>query len=214
MWESSWLVRLLARGLALCGMQVGKQCKKFYLSENLYTQDWKEKYIHQNYTRIFTENHLEEVCIYVCLHVHTLRVSKRQWHNVAWKHQHLVLASLGIALQQLQPQVKVWVKSVLSSPFMLVFMCVLQPCPDVYWFPVLSEKACDEIVEEMEHYGLWSGGKHEVSNVGGDFLSTKIKVNALKANGCCHCFMWVLVLFYVFCVLRIIIWFIFFKSYV
>uniref|UniRef100_A0A7N8XRW8 procollagen-lysine 5-dioxygenase n=1 Tax=Mastacembelus armatus TaxID=205130 RepID=A0A7N8XRW8_9TELE len=57
--------------------------------------DWKEKYINQNYTRIFTENYLEE------------------------------------------------------------------PCPDVFWFPVLSEKACDELVEEMEHYGSWSGGKHE-----------------------------------------------------
>ena len=42
---------------------------------------------------------------------------------------------------------------------------VLQPCPDVFWFPVLTERACDEIVEEMEHYGSWSGGKHEV-----DFL--------------------------------------------
>lgn len=41
-------------------------------------------------------------------------------------------------------------------------MCVLQPCPDVFWFPVLTEKACDELVEEMEHYGSWSGGKHQV----------------------------------------------------
>ncbi|XP_047205797.1 procollagen-lysine,2-oxoglutarate 5-dioxygenase 2 isoform X2 [Girardinichthys multiradiatus] len=65
--------------------------------------DWKEKYIHTNYTRIFTENQLEE------------------------------------------------------------------PCPDVFWFPVLSEKACDEIVEEMEHYGLWSGGKHEDKRIAGGY---------------------------------------------
>ncbi|PWA18176.1 hypothetical protein CCH79_00004136 [Gambusia affinis] len=65
--------------------------------------DWKEKYIHPNYTQIFTENHLEE------------------------------------------------------------------PCPDVFWFPVLSEKACDEIVEEMEHYGLWSGGKHEDKRISGGY---------------------------------------------
>ncbi|XP_023182462.1 procollagen-lysine,2-oxoglutarate 5-dioxygenase 2 isoform X2 [Xiphophorus maculatus] len=65
--------------------------------------DWKEKYIHPNYTHIFTENHLEE------------------------------------------------------------------PCPDVFWFPVLSEKACDEIVEEMEHYGLWSGGKHEDKRIAGGY---------------------------------------------
>ncbi|KAF7213791.1 procollagen-lysine,2-oxoglutarate 5-dioxygenase 2 isoform X2 [Nothobranchius furzeri] len=65
--------------------------------------DWKEKYIHQNYTQIFTENYLEE------------------------------------------------------------------PCPDVFWFPVFSEKACDEIVEEMEHYGSWSGGKHEDTRIAGGY---------------------------------------------
>ncbi|XP_034024550.1 procollagen-lysine,2-oxoglutarate 5-dioxygenase 2 isoform X2 [Thalassophryne amazonica] len=65
--------------------------------------DWKEKYIHQNYTHIFTENYLEE------------------------------------------------------------------PCPDVFWFPVFTEKACDEIVEEMEHYGSWSGGKHEDSRIAGGY---------------------------------------------
>ncbi|XP_038154715.1 procollagen-lysine,2-oxoglutarate 5-dioxygenase 2 isoform X2 [Cyprinodon tularosa] len=65
--------------------------------------DWKEKYIHPNYTRIFTENQLEE------------------------------------------------------------------PCPDVFWFPVLSVKACDEIVEEMEHYGVWSGGKHEDKRIAGGY---------------------------------------------
>ncbi|KAF3703649.1 Procollagen-lysine,2-oxoglutarate 5-dioxygenase 2 [Channa argus] len=65
--------------------------------------DWKEKYIHQNYTHIFTENYLEE------------------------------------------------------------------PCPDVFWFPVFSEKACDELVEEMEHYGSWSGGKHEDKRIAGGY---------------------------------------------
>ncbi|KAG7254731.1 hypothetical protein CRUP_031403, partial [Coryphaenoides rupestris] len=65
--------------------------------------DWKEKYIHRNYTRIFTENLLE------------------------------------------------------------------QPCPDVFWFPVLSEEACDEIVEEMERYGSWSGGRHEDQRITGGY---------------------------------------------
>ncbi|XP_033841716.1 procollagen-lysine,2-oxoglutarate 5-dioxygenase 2 isoform X2 [Periophthalmus magnuspinnatus] len=65
--------------------------------------DWKEKYIHQNYTQIFTHNYMEE------------------------------------------------------------------PCPDVFWFPVLTEKACDELVEEMEHYGSWSGGKHEDKRISGGY---------------------------------------------
>uniref|UniRef100_A0A4W4EDD6 procollagen-lysine 5-dioxygenase n=1 Tax=Electrophorus electricus TaxID=8005 RepID=A0A4W4EDD6_ELEEL len=65
--------------------------------------DWKEKYIHPNYTQIFSENHVE------------------------------------------------------------------QPCPDVFWFPVLTEQACDELVEEMENYGSWSGGKHEDRRITGGY---------------------------------------------
>ncbi|XP_077100272.1 procollagen-lysine,2-oxoglutarate 5-dioxygenase 2 isoform X1 [Siphateles boraxobius] len=68
-------------------------------------QDWREKYIHPNYTRIFTDNLLE------------------------------------------------------------------QPCPDVFWFPVFSEKACDELVEEMEKYGSWSGGSHEDKRITGGYES-------------------------------------------
>uniref|UniRef100_A0A8C5B1V5 procollagen-lysine 5-dioxygenase n=1 Tax=Gadus morhua TaxID=8049 RepID=A0A8C5B1V5_GADMO len=47
--------------------------------------------------------------------------------------------------------------------------CVLQPCPDVFWFPVLSQTACDEIVEEMENYGSWSGGRHEDKRITGGY---------------------------------------------
>uniref|UniRef100_A0A8C9JGU9 procollagen-lysine 5-dioxygenase n=1 Tax=Panthera tigris altaica TaxID=74533 RepID=A0A8C9JGU9_PANTA len=44
-----------------------------------------------------------------------------------------------------------------------------QPCPDVYWFPLLSDQMCDELVEEMEHYGQWSGGRHEDSRLAGGY---------------------------------------------
>uniref|UniRef100_A0A2K6CTZ6 procollagen-lysine 5-dioxygenase n=1 Tax=Macaca nemestrina TaxID=9545 RepID=A0A2K6CTZ6_MACNE len=46
---------------------------------------------------------------------------------------------------------------------------VEQPCPDVYWFPLLSEQMCDELVAEMEHYGQWSGGRHEDSRLAGGY---------------------------------------------
>uniref|UniRef100_A0A8C5PC27 procollagen-lysine 5-dioxygenase n=1 Tax=Leptobrachium leishanense TaxID=445787 RepID=A0A8C5PC27_9ANUR len=46
---------------------------------------------------------------------------------------------------------------------------VEQPCPDVFWFPVFSEKACDELVEEMEHFGHWSGGKHGDKRLAGGY---------------------------------------------
>ncbi|XP_043926047.1 procollagen-lysine,2-oxoglutarate 5-dioxygenase 2-like isoform X2 [Protopterus annectens] len=65
--------------------------------------EWRQKYINENYTKIFTENISE------------------------------------------------------------------QPCPDVFWFPILSEKACDELVEEMEHYGQWSGGKYTDHRLSGGY---------------------------------------------
>ncbi|KAG1656869.1 Procollagen-lysine,2-oxoglutarate 5-dioxygenase 3 [Nymphon striatum] len=35
---------------------------------------------------------------------------------------------------------------------------VEQPCPDVYWFPIVSELFCNQIVEELEAFGKWSDG--------------------------------------------------------
>ncbi|XP_072101335.1 procollagen-lysine,2-oxoglutarate 5-dioxygenase 1 isoform X1 [Mobula birostris] len=44
----------------------------------------------------------------------------------------------------------------------------LQPCPDVYWFPIFTDRACDDLVEEMENYGQWStGGNEDVRIQGG-----------------------------------------------
>ena len=37
-----------------------------------------------------------------------------------------------------------------------------QPCNDVAWFPIVSEKFCDHMIEEMENHGKWSSGKNEV----------------------------------------------------
>nr|XP_033780158.1 multifunctional procollagen lysine hydroxylase and glycosyltransferase LH3 [Geotrypetes seraphini]XP_033780159.1 multifunctional procollagen lysine hydroxylase and glycosyltransferase LH3 [Geotrypetes seraphini] len=65
--------------------------------------DWKEKYIHENYSKIFDRNYYE------------------------------------------------------------------QPCPDVYWFPIFTDTMCDEMVEEMENYGKWSGGKHEDKRLTGGY---------------------------------------------
>lgn len=46
---------------------------------------------------------------------------------------------------------------------------VQQPCPDVYWFPVLSEEGCDHLVQELEHYGEWSGGRHQDARLNGGY---------------------------------------------
>ncbi|MBN3306948.1 PLOD3 dioxygenase, partial [Amia calva] len=67
--------------------------------------DWKEKYLHENYSKIFEE----------------------EGHVVE------------------------------------------QPCPDVYWFPAFSDRMCDELVEEMENFGQWSGGKHTDERLSGGY---------------------------------------------
>ena len=38
-----------------------------------------------------------------------------------------------------------------------------QPCPDVYWFPIVTERFADELVAEVEHNGKWSDGSNKVS---------------------------------------------------
>uniref|UniRef100_A0A8I6GFD5 Procollagen-lysine,2-oxoglutarate 5-dioxygenase 1 n=1 Tax=Rattus norvegicus TaxID=10116 RepID=A0A8I6GFD5_RAT len=43
------------------------------------------------------------------------------------------------------------------------------PCPDVYWFPIFTEVACDELVEEMEHYGQWSLGDNKDNRIQGGY---------------------------------------------
>ncbi|XP_048860759.1 procollagen-lysine,2-oxoglutarate 5-dioxygenase 1 isoform X1 [Brienomyrus brachyistius] len=65
--------------------------------------DWEERYIHQNYSRIMSENHVET------------------------------------------------------------------PCPDVYWFPIFTEVACRHLIEEMEHYGQWSGGSSTDTRIQGGY---------------------------------------------
>ncbi|XP_062612335.1 multifunctional procollagen lysine hydroxylase and glycosyltransferase LH3-like [Saccostrea cucullata] len=38
---------------------------------------------------------------------------------------------------------------------------LVQPCPDVFWFPIVTNRFADELVAEMEHANQWSGGKNE-----------------------------------------------------
>ena len=37
-----------------------------------------------------------------------------------------------------------------------------EPCPDVYWFPIVSHRFADELVAECEHFGKWSDGSNTV----------------------------------------------------
>lgn len=37
---------------------------------------------------------------------------------------------------------------------------ILQPCPDVFWFPLVSEKFCAQLINETETANLWSDGSN------------------------------------------------------
>uniref|UniRef100_A0A3Q0RD25 Procollagen-lysine,2-oxoglutarate 5-dioxygenase 1 n=1 Tax=Amphilophus citrinellus TaxID=61819 RepID=A0A3Q0RD25_AMPCI len=53
--------------------------------------------------------------------------------------------------------------------FNSVLSSVLQPCPDVYWFPVFSNVACNHLIEEMEHHGKWSQGNNADTRIQGGY---------------------------------------------
>uniref|UniRef100_A0A7N6A4F6 Procollagen-lysine,2-oxoglutarate 5-dioxygenase 1 n=1 Tax=Anabas testudineus TaxID=64144 RepID=A0A7N6A4F6_ANATE len=46
---------------------------------------------------------------------------------------------------------------------------VHQPCPDVYWFPIFTDVACNHLVEEMENFGQWSGGGNKDTRIQGGY---------------------------------------------
>ncbi|KAK1117502.1 hypothetical protein K0M31_016535 [Melipona bicolor] len=44
----------------------------------------------------------------------------------------------------------------------------MQPCPDVYWFPIVNERFTKELIDVMEAYGKWSdGSNHDPRLTGG-----------------------------------------------
>ncbi|CAG9781920.1 unnamed protein product [Diatraea saccharalis] len=45
----------------------------------------------------------------------------------------------------------------------------LMPCPDVYWFPLMSPRFCKEWIEVMEAYGQWSDGSNNDKRLEGGY---------------------------------------------
>lgn len=57
------------------------------------------------------------------------------------------------------------------------------PCPDVYWFPVFSTVACNHMIEEMEHYGKWSGGGNVDNRITGGYENVPtIDIHMIQIN--------------------------------
>lgn len=45
----------------------------------------------------------------------------------------------------------------------------LQPCPDVYWFPIVSRKFTNALINMMESFGKWSSGNNEDERLEGGY---------------------------------------------
>lgn len=56
-----------------------------------------------------------------------------------------------------------------------------QACPDVYDFPLMSERFCEELIEEMEGFGRWSDGSNNVRRF---FLNGIYDINILGQTSC------------------------------
>ncbi|KRT80915.1 hypothetical protein AMK59_4922 [Oryctes borbonicus] len=44
-----------------------------------------------------------------------------------------------------------------------------EPCPDVYWFPIVSLRFCKDLIAMMENFGIWSDGKNEDTRLDGGY---------------------------------------------
>ncbi|CAI5441459.1 unnamed protein product [Caenorhabditis angaria] len=44
-----------------------------------------------------------------------------------------------------------------------------QACPDVYDYPLMSERYCEEMIEEMEGFGKWSDGSNKDNRLAGGY---------------------------------------------
>lgn len=58
-----------------------------------------------------------------------------------------------------------------------------QPCPDVYWYPLISETFTKELVEEMEHYGKWSSGSNDDERLEGGYENVPTRDVHMKQVG-------------------------------
>lgn len=46
-----------------------------------------------------------------------------------------------------------------------------QPCPDVFWFPLVNDLFCDQLVQIMENFGQWSSGTSHDPRIEGGYES-------------------------------------------
>ncbi|XP_046984159.1 procollagen-lysine,2-oxoglutarate 5-dioxygenase [Schistocerca americana] len=58
-----------------------------------------------------------------------------------------------------------------------------QPCPDVYWFPILTPRFCKEFIEIMEAFGQWSDGTNHDPRLEGGYENVPTRDIHMKQVG-------------------------------
>ncbi|CAH0716187.1 unnamed protein product, partial [Brenthis ino] len=57
------------------------------------------------------------------------------------------------------------------------------PCPDVYWFPIVSARFCKEWIEVMEAFGKWSDGSNNDQRLEGGYEAVPTRDIHMKQVG-------------------------------
>ncbi|GFG29485.1 hypothetical protein Cfor_05047, partial [Coptotermes formosanus] len=60
---------------------------------------------------------------------------------------------------------------------------IAQPCPDVYWFPLVKPRFCKEFIEIMEAYGQWSDGSNKDPRLDGGYENVPTRDIHMKQVG-------------------------------
>ncbi|KAK4008169.1 procollagen-lysine,2-oxoglutarate 5-dioxygenase 1 isoform X2 [Daphnia magna] len=63
---------------------------------------------------------------------------------------------------------------------------VTMPCPDVFWFPMVTERFCDELVGEMENFGQWSDGTNTDPRLEGGYENVPTRDIHMRQVGMDH----------------------------
>ncbi|CAJ0581474.1 unnamed protein product, partial [Mesorhabditis spiculigera] len=80
---------------------------------------------------------------------------------------------------------ELWEQRYLHPKYKEVFEAdtVPQACPDVYDYPLMSERYCAEIIEEMEHFGKWSDGTNLDKRLQGGYENVPTRDIHMKQIG-------------------------------
>ncbi|KAM3968969.1 procollagen lysyl hydroxylase [Aphomia sociella] len=79
-----------------------------------------------------------------------------------------------------------WEKRYLNENYSLNFAPDkkhLMPCPDVYWFPMMSKRFCMEWIDVMEAYGQWSDGSNRDNRLEGGYEAVPTRDIHMKQVG-------------------------------